>query len=283
MNRLSREKQIEVTKCLCEGMSISATVRLTGVAMNTVMKLLVDLGEVCEEYHDRYVRNLNSRRIQCDELWAFVGKKDRNCTPAERDSGKVGSAWTFTAIDADSKLCVSYLVAGGRDAGQAYSFMRGVASRVANRIQLTTDAHSAYFTAVREAFGENNIDYAMLVKKYGPSPNNPETRYSPAECTGIEKKPKFGEPDYRHISTSYVERSNLSVRMSNRRFTRLTNAFSKKMVNLQASVALYFMHYNFVRIHKTLRCTPAMEAGVTKKLWDVSDIVDLLNPNNWED
>ena len=277
MNRLSRDKQIEVTKCLCEGMSISATVRMTGVAMNTVLKLLVDLGDACEAYHDEHVRNLHSKRIQCDELWAFVSKKDRVCTPGELATVGVGSVWTWTAIDADSKLCVSYLV-GGRDGEYAYAIMQDVAARVKNRIQLTTDAHGAYFTAVRQAFAGTGIDYAMLIKKYGKGQGNTsDVRYSPGECIGIEKKKISGNPNPDHISTSFVERQNLNMRMNNRRFTRLTNAFSKKMANLQASVALYFMHYNFVRIHQTLRCSPAMEAGVTKHLWEIGDIVDLLD------
>jgi IS1 family transposase len=276
MNRLSREKQIEVVKCLVEGMSLRATVRMTGVALNTVTKLLVDLGKVCQEYHDTHVRNLKSERIQCDELWAFVAKKDRACSPSEKATVGIGSVWTWTAIDADSKLCASYLV-GGRDGEYAYQFMSDVASRLTNRVQLTTDAHSAYLTAVRESF-HNEIDYAMLVKKYGNAVgNSPDVRYSPGVCTGIEKQPKIGKPEPEHISTSYVERQNLNMRMNNRRFTRLTNAFSKKLENLQASVALYFIHYNFVRIHQSLRCSPAMEAGISKRLWDVGDIVDLLN------
>ena len=245
--------------------------------MNTILKLLVDLGDACEAYHDEHVRNLKSERIQCDELWAFVQKKDRVCSPGELATVGVGSVWTWTAIDADSKLCVSYLV-GGRDGEYAYAIMKDVASRVDNRIQLTTDAHGAYFTAVREAFRETGVDYAMLIKKYGTAKGNTsDVRYSPGECTGIEKKPISGNPDPKHISTSFVERQNLNMRMNNRRFTRLTNGFSKKMVNLQASVALYFMHYNFVRIHKTLRCSPAMEAGITKHLWEIGDIVDLLD------
>jgi IS1 family transposase len=275
MNRLSREKQIEVVKCLIEGLSIRGTVRLTGVSKPTVLKLLVDIGEACEFFHNDRVRNLTSKRIQCDELWAFVAKKDRACTPEERSMVGVGSVWTWTAIDADTKLCVSYLV-GGRDGKFAYHFMRDVAARVSNRIQLTTDAHSVYFQAVRESFGID-IDYAMLIKKYGPAPAGPDTRYSPPECIGIKKKPIMGNPDPDHISTSYVERQNLSMRMGMRRFTRLTNGFSKKMENLMAAVALYFIHYNFVRVHETLGTTPAIAAGIEKREWTIGDIVDLLN------
>ena len=276
MNRLSREKQIEVLNALVEGNSIRATVRMTGVAKNTISKLLLEIGEVCQNYHDEHVQNLNSKRIQCDEIWNFVYAKEKNLPADLQGHESYGSIWTWTAIDADSKLMVSYLV-GKRDGYWAYTFMKDVASRVSNRIQLTTDAHSAYFTAVRESFGEN-VDYAMLIKKYGKAPEDrqAEVRYSPAVCTGIEKKPKIGNPDPDEISTSYVERQNLTMRMSMRRFTRLTNGFSKKIENLEAAVALHFMHYNFVRIHQTIRCTPAMEAGITNRLWTMRDIVDLL-------
>ena len=277
MNRLDREKQIAVTKCLVEGMSLRATVRMTGVALNTVTKLLVDLGAACQDYHDAHVRNVNSKRIQCDELWAFVYAKDKNVPQSMKGVDGIGSVWTWTAIDADSKLAVSYLV-GGRDGTYAKFFMEDVADRLTNRVQLTTDGHRAYLDAVEGAFGFE-VDYAQLVKLYGPTVegNKTERKYSPGECTGIKKNVVLGDPDNDHISTSYVERQNLSIRMNNRRFTRLTNAFSKKLENLQASVALYFIHYNFVRIHQTLRCSPAMEAGLTKHLWNIGDIVDLLN------
>jgi IS1 family transposase len=272
MNKLSREKQIQVVKCLVDGNSVRATVRITGVAKNTIQKLVLDLGEACMDYHDEHVRNVASKRVECDEIWNFVQKKDANCTPGELATVGVGSVWTWIAIDADSKLVLSYLV-GGRDGSYAYAFMCDVADRLANRVQLTTDAHSSYFTAIREAFA-GEVDYAMLVKKYGKGEGSPDTRYSPAICTGIEKKPKIGNPDKDYISTSYVERQNLTLRMSMRRFTRLTNGFSKKMEHLEAAVALHYMHYNFVRIHQSIRCTPAMEAGLTKKLWSMGDIVD---------
>ena len=275
MNKLTREKQIEVVKCLVEGNSIRSTSRITEVARNTVSKLILELGEACEQYHDEHVVNVNSKRVECDEIWSYVGKKDANCTSGELATVGVGSVWTWTAIDADSKLIVSWLV-GGRDGEYAYRFMSDVASRLANRVQLTTDAHSSYFTAVREAFA-GEVDYAMLVKKYGKGYEGKDVRYSPAECTGTEKKVKMGNPNRDLISTSYVERQNLTMRMNMRRFTRLTNAFSKSIEHHIASVAIYFMHYNFVRIHQTLRCSPAMEAGIEKRLWDIGDLVDLMN------
>ncbi|MFI5200988.1 MAG: IS1 family transposase [Candidatus Kapaibacterium sp.] len=276
MNKLNREKQIEIVKCLVEGNSIRSASRITGTSRNTVSKLILALGEACEKFHDENVKNVNSKRVECDEIWSYVGKKDANCTPAERGSGELGSVWTWTALDADSKLIVSWLI-GGRDGEYAYAFMSDVASRLANRVQLTTDAHSVYLTAVRESFGDSGVDYAMLVKKYGKGEGSrPETRYSPAICTGIEKQPKLGNPDSDLISTSYVERQNLSMRMNMRRYTRLTNGFSKSIEHHIAAVAIYFMHYNFVRIHQTLRVTPAMEAGLTKHLWEIGDLVDLM-------
>ncbi len=276
MNKLSREKQIQVLNALVEGNSIRATVRMTGVAKNTIQKLLLEIGEACQTYHDENVVGLTSKRVQCDEIWNFVGKKDKNCTPGELATVGVGSVWTWVAIDADTKLVISYLV-GGRDSEYAYAFMQDVAYRIENRIQLTTDAHGAYFHAVRETFG-NEVDYAMLVKKYGNVPgNSSDIRYSSGSVLSVSKLPKIGNPDMDEISTSYIERQNLTMRMSMRRFTRLTNGFSKKIENLEAAVALHYMYYNFVRIHQTIRCTPAMEAGLTKKLWSMGDIVDLLN------
>ncbi len=263
-------------KCLVEGNGIRSTSRITEVSRNTVSKLILQLGEACERYHDENVVNVAAKRVECDEIWSYVGKKDANCTPGERATFGIGSVWTWTAIEADSKLIVSWLV-GTRDGDSAYQFMQDVAYRLANKVQLTTDAHGAYFTAVREAFVDMGVDYAMLVKKYGKGGSGtPEARYSPAICTGIEKQPKFGNPDKDFISTSYVERQNLTMRMNNRRFTRLTNGFSKSIEHHVASLAIYFMHYNFVRIHQTLRCTPAMEAGIEKRLWDIGDLVDLL-------
>jgi IS1 family transposase len=250
---------------------------MTGVAKNTVTKLLVYLGAACAEYQDKVMRNLSCKRIQCDEIWSYVGAKDKNVSEKKRDQFGVGSAWTWTAIDADTKIIASWLV-GTRDAGTATEFMQNLAGRLANRVQLTTNGHKVYLTAVEDAFGAN-IDYSMLVKLYGNSPDG-EKRYSPAECVGCERKAITGNPDPKHISTSYVERQNLTMRMSMRRFTRLTNGFSKKIENHVAALAVYFMYYNFARIHQTLRITPAMAAGVTSKLWDVMDIMALLDQNN---
>ena len=264
MNRLSQEKRIAVVAALVEGNSIRATCRMTDVAKGTVLKLLVDLGRACESYQRDVLVNLPCKRIQCDEIWAFVGAKDRNVTPEMERKG-AGSIWTWTALDADTKLIVSWFV-GGRDLAFAEVFMRDVASRLANRVQLTTDGHVAYMTAVVEAFGKEDVDYAQLVKIYGPSPEG-ERRYSPAGFVASERRVIRGNPDERHISTSYVERQNLTMRMSMRRFTRLTNAFSKRVGNLEAAVALHFMHYNFCRIHQTLRVTPAMEAGISNHVW----------------
>jgi len=275
MNRLSREKQIEILTALVEGNSIRATVRMTGASKNTISKLLLEIGLACQDYHDRNVRGLNSKRIQCDEIWSFVAKKDKARTDAEKNTFGVGSVWTWTAIDADSKLIVSFLV-GERNAETANFFMEDVASRLENRVQLTSDGHATYLNAVDRAFG-GEIDFAQLVKIYGKSPDASEIRYSPDVCTGIKKTPITGEPDPKYVSTSYVERQNLTMRMSMRRFTRLTNGFSKKLEAHDAAVALHFMYYNFVRIHQTLRMTPAMKAGVTKKLWGMGNIVDLLN------
>jgi IS1 family transposase len=245
---------------------------MTGVAKNTVVKLLLDLADACANYHDRHVRNLRVRHLQCDEIWNFVGAKARNATPEQKAEGW-GDTWTWTALDADSKLCVSYLV-GGRDAGWAREFMEDCAGRIKNRVQITTDAHRAYLSAVEDAFGAE-IDYAQLQKIYGAIPEN-ETRYSPARCIGCDMKVVSGRPDPEHVSTSYVERQNLSMRMSIRRFTRLTNAFSKKVENHAAAVALWFMYYNFGRVHQTLRITPAMEAGIANHVWSIGEIVDLM-------
>jgi IS1 family transposase len=276
MNKLTREQKIEVVKCLVEGNSIRSTSRITDVSRNTISKLLLQLGEACEAYHDEFVVNVKSERVECDEIWSYVGKKDASCSDAEKDSNEVGSVWTWTAIDSDSKLIVSWLI-GGRDGEYAYQFMSDVASRLANRVQLTTDGHKAYLAAVRDSFYENGVDYAMLIKQYGKGAgNSPDVRYSPGVCTGIEKKVKMGNPDKDLISTSYVERQNLTMRMSMRRFTRLTNGFSKSILHHTAAVALNFMYYNFVRVHQTLRCSPAMEAGLTKHLWEIGDLVDLV-------
>ena len=269
MNRLSREQQTRVVAALVEGNSIRSTSRMTGVARNTVTSLLLDLAEACAGYHNKYVRNLRVRRLQCDEIWNFVGAKAKNASP-ERKAEGWGDTWTWTALDADTKLCVSYLV-GGRDAGWAFEFMQDCANRINGRVQITTDGHRAYLEAVEGAFGMD-VDYAQLQKIYGASLEN-ETRYSPAKCIGCDMKVVSGNPDPKHVSTSFVERQNLSMRMSIRRFTRLTNAFSKKVENHAAAVALWFMYYNFCRIHHTLRVTPAMEAGLTDHLWSFEELL----------
>jgi IS1 family transposase len=247
---------------------------MTGVAKGTVLKLLVDLGRACENFHRTRVVNIRSRRIQCDEIWCFCYAKEKNLPEEKRGQYGYGDVWTWTALDADSKLIVSWLV-GERDAGYATEFINDVASRLDTRVQLTTDGLRAYLDAVEGAFGAD-VDYAQLVKLYGQAPEA-EKRYSPAECIGCERKRVEGHPDPRHISTSFVERQNLTMRMSMRRFTRLTNAFSKKIENLEAAVALYFMWYNFGRIHQTLRVTPAMEAGIADHVWTVEEIVALMD------
>jgi len=266
------EQKTRVVAALVEGNSVRSTVRLTGVAKNTVLKLVLDLAEGCAAYHNRHVRNLKVRRLQCDEIWQYVGSKARNTTPEKKAIGW-GDVWTWTAIDADTKLCVSYLV-GGRDLGWATEFMEDCASRIKNRVQITTDAHRPYLQAIEDAFGAD-IDYAQLQKLYG-APNDNEKRYSPAKCIGCEMKTVSGSPDPKHVSTSFVERQNLSMRMSIRRFTRLTNAFSKKIENHAAAVAIWFMYYNFARVHTTLRVTPAMEAGITDRVWTISEMCALL-------
>ena len=274
MNKLSTEKRAAVVAALVEGCSIRATVRMTGVAKNTIVKLLAELGPACEEFHNETVQNVRSRRVQCDEIWSFVGAKQKNVPAEKAGTFGIGDVWTWTAIDADSKLIVSWLV-GTRDGGAAYTFMQDVASRLRNRVQLTTDGHTPYLAAVEDAFGAD-IDYAMLVKIYGPDPQA-EKRYSPAQCLGCKVETITGDPDPKHISTSYVERQNLTMRMSMRRFTRLTNAFSKKVENHCAAVALYFVYYNFCRVHQALRVTPAMEAGLSDHVWTIAEIVALLD------
>jgi IS1 family transposase len=273
MNRLVQDKRIQVISALVEGVSINATCRMTGVAKHTVLKLLEDMGCACAAYHNARVRNLRVRRVQADEIWAFVYGKDKNLTLEQVQDG-AGSVWTWTAIDADTKLIISYML-GDRGAATALSFMRDVAGRIANRIQLTTDGHRIYADAVEDAFGAD-IDYAMLVKIYGASSENPESRYSPATCIGCRTGVLAGNPDPDYISTSFVERSNLSMRMGMRRFTRLTNAFSKKLENHGHMIALYFMHYNYCRVHRTLRVTPAMEAGLTDHVWTIDELISLV-------
>ena len=273
MNQLATDKRIQVIAALCEGTSINATCRMTGVAKHTVLNLLRDLGCAAAGYHHHHVRNLRVRRLQCDEIWSFVGAKRKNVS-LEKQAEGWGDVWTWTAIDADTKLCVTYFI-GGRDKGAAFEFMQDCASRITGRPQITTDAHRPYLQAIEDAFGAD-ADYAMLHKIYG-APTPDESRYSPATCIGCDMKVVSGDPDPKHVSTSYVERQNLSMRMGMRRFTRLTNGFSKKLENHGHAVALYFMHYNFCRVHKTLRVTPAMEAGLADHVWTLEELVNLLN------
>jgi IS1 family transposase len=273
MHSLSVEKRAQVVAALVEGNSVRATSRLTGACKDAVLKLIRDLGAACAEHHNAAVRGVRSRRVQCDEVWAFCYAKDKNVSEEKKAEG-AGSIWTWTAIDADSKLMLSYLC-GGRDADWACSFMEDLASRLTTRIQITTDGHRAYAEAVEGAFGME-VDYAMLIKLYGAPSENPETRYSPATCIGTRTATLSGNPDPKHISTSFVERSNLSMRMGIRRFTRLTNAFSKKFENHCHMVAIYFAYYNFCRVHQTLRVTPAMEAGLTDHVWNLEELVNLM-------
>jgi IS1 family transposase len=278
MNNLPVEQQIAVISALVEGNSIRATVRMTGVAKDTVIKLLARIGQRCAEYQDKTLRNLPCKRIQCDEIWSFCYAKEKNVPEDLRGKFGYGDVWTWTALCADTKIIPCWRV-GGRNAWHAQHFMYDLASRLASRVQLTTDGHRVYLDAVEVAFG-TKIDYAMLVKLYGNEPKGAETRYSPAQCIGAIATPLIGNPDRKHISTSYVERQNLSMRMHMRRFTRLTNAFSKKVENHEHALALYFMFYNFCRVHQTLRVTPAMEAGVSDHVWDLAEIVELLRSDN---
>jgi IS1 family transposase len=267
MNYLSIAERTRIVSALVEGNSIRAISRMTGFSSNTITKLLVDLGEACDIFHDKNVRGVQSKRVQCDEIWSFVGAKAKN-VPRERD-GQWGDVWTWTALDADTKLMISYAV-GNRGAETANYFMQDLASRVASRIQITTDGHKVYANAIEGAFGAD-VDYAMLIKLYGN--DSFDRRYSTGDCIGTQTAVLQGSPDPKHISTSFVERQNLTMRMSMRRFTRLTNAFSKKLDNHAAAIALHFMHYNFCRVHKTLRVTPAMEAGLAHHVWTMEDLV----------
>jgi len=274
MNKLSSAERASILHLLCEGTSIRAVTRITGASKNTITKLLIDAGKACAAYHDQNVRDVKAKRIQCDEIWSFTYAKQKNVAAAKTAPDFAGDTWTWTALDADSKLIVSYLV-GGRDSEYAIAFLGDVAARLANRVQLTTDGHKVYLEAVEGAFG-GDVDYAVLQKLYGTAPEAARGRYSPAVCIGARKDRVEGNPDLKHVSTSHVERQNLTMRMHMRRFTRLTNGFSKKVNNHAYSVALHFMYYNFVRIHKTLRMTPAMVAGVADRLWEMSDIVALV-------
>ena len=274
MNKLPLTKRVQILAMLCEGSSMRSISRVCDVSINTVTKLLVDAGETSLAMHDELVRDVTASRVQCDEIWSFVGAKRKNVASAKGEP--VGDVWTWTAIDAKSKLMVSYFV-GDRSSESAIILMDDLRSRSANRVQLTTDGHKAYLEAVEGAFG-GDVDYAQLIKIYGDAPG-PKGRYSPADCTGIKKVRVEGDPDIAHVSTSYVERMNLSIRMQNRRFTRLTNAFSKKLDNHIHALALYFAFYNFVRIHKTLRMSPAMAAGISDRLWSIADIADRIEVN----
>jgi IS1 family transposase len=270
MNKLPHAKRIQILAMLCEGSSMRSISRVADVSINTVTKLLEQAGEAALLIHDETVRNVKASRIQCDEIWSFCHAKQKNVATAKAAPAGAGDVWTWTAIDADTKLIVSYFV-GDRSGESAMVLMDDLAARLSNRVQLTTDGHKAYLEAVEGAFG-GDVDYAQLVKLYGPTITAPG-RYSPAECTGAKKIRVEGRPDIAHVSTSYVERQNLTMRMSMRRFTRLTNAFSKKIDNHIHALALYFVFYNFTRIHKTLRMSPAMAAGITDRLWSLDDVV----------
>lgn len=275
MNRLTKEKQMQVVAALVEGSSINSTVRMTGVSKPTILKLLADLGTACAKYQDETLRNLSCKRVQADEIWSFCFAKDKNLSDEMKGKFGFGSVWTWTAICADSKLMISWLV-GERSVPYAVKFIDDLASRLAHRVQLTTDGHKAYLQAVEGAFGAD-VDYAILEKIYAAPPQEGvTTRYSPAQCCGTRTHRIAGNPASEHISTSYAERMNLQIRMGMRRFTRLTNAHSKKVENHRHALSLYFMYYNFARIHSTLRVTPAMQAGVTAHVWSLEEIVGLL-------
>ena len=281
MNKLSKERQAQVVKALVEGTSVNAAVRMTGVAKNTVLKLLADLGNACMDYQDAVMVNLPCKRLECDEVWSFVYAKAKNVPEKHRGEFGYGDVWTWAAIDAETKLIPAWHV-GGRDGRDAWDFIANLRSRLANRVQLTTDGHKAYLEAIEGAFG-GDVDYAMLVKLYGPQPTEGQRRYSPAECIGADKRVITGTPDEALISTSYIERQNLTMRMSMRRFTRLTNGFSKKVVNHIYAVALHFMWYNFARPHKSLANpyprTPMMAAGLADHVWTADEVLGLLDSN----
>lgn len=276
MRKLDTKTRALIIRLLVEGNSIRAASRIADVSKNTVNKLLIDAGKACSKYHDENVRNVQVSVIQCDEIWSFTYAKQKNIKNAKAAPDQAGDTWTWTAIDADSKLIVSYLV-GGRNAAYANAFMDDVASRLANRVRLT-DGHNACLEAVEGAFGAD-VDYAQLIKIYGDAPECTKGRYSPADCTGVKKRTVEDQPDEAHISTSSVERQNLTMRMHMRRFTRLTNGFSKTVENHIYAVALHFMYYNFVKVHQTLKITPAMEVGLTDRLWDIADLVALVDAN----
>src|SRR6185437_7314247 len=279
MNKLPLEKRAQILGMMVEGMALRAISRLTGASKNTIAKLLVDAGHACSEYQDRVLVDLPCKRVQVDEIWSFIGAKAKNVRPEDKRLGR-GDVWTWTAICADSKLVPSWFV-GNRDSAHAMQFMHDLAGRLGNRVQLTSDGHRAYLDAVDAAFGAD-VDYAMLVKLYGNPPSEAEAhrRYSPSPCIGAKRDTITGNPDPEHISTSYVERQNLNIRMGLRRFTRLTNAFSKKMENHVHALSIYFMHYNFARVHSAHRMSPAMAVNVSDKLWSMEDIVRMVD--EWE-
>jgi IS1 family transposase len=277
MNKLPLSKRVQILSMLCEGSSMRSIERIVGCSINSVDKLLEKAGAACAAYHDEHVRGVAAKRVQCDEAWSFIYAKAKNVRTAKRAPTEAGDVWTWIGIESDTKVILSYLV-GGRDAEYALALMDDLRSRVTTHMQLTTDGHAAYLSAVEEAFGAD-IDFAQLVKLYGEPPSSPEAarRYSPTECVGTRKHTITGNPDPKHVSTSYAERQNLTMRMAMRRFTRLTNAFSKKVENHAHMVAVYALWYNFVRIHKTLRVTPAMAAGISDRLWSMEDIVALID------
>jgi IS1 family transposase len=287
MNRLSTSQRSAILRALIEGASVRSTCRITGAAKGTVLKLLTEVGEACADYQNRHLVQLQCKRVQCDEIWSFVGAKERNVPITQRGQGR-GDVWTWTALCSESKLIACWHI-GGRDADAAAIFMEDLASRLANRVQLTTDGHRAYLSAVEGAFGWNGVDYAQLVKLYGSTVENireAHRRYSPAIVIGTEPTWVMGEPDSDHVSTSFVESHNLTMRMRNRRMTRLTNGYSKKLENHMAALSLYFMAYNFIHVHSTLtkerkgvHTTPAMAAGVADHVWKVEEIINLLDSN----
>ena len=275
MNKLPLAKRVQILSMLCEGSSMRSISRVADVSINTVTKMLVDAGTACAAFHDENVRGVKAKRVQVDEIWSFYYAKQKNVADAKAAPEGAGDTWTWTALDADSKLIISHFV-GGRDSECAKWFMQDVADRLANRVQLTSDGHRAYLEAVEGAFGAD-VDYAQLIKLYGNAPGTFKGRYSPAECTGIKKVRVEGTPDKAHVSTSYVERQNLTMRMHMRQFTRLTNAFSKKFESHAHMVALYAVWYNFARQQKTLRTSPAMAAGISDRLWSMEDVVALID------